>query len=172
MERTPCGTWVRAVVKADLYGRFRTAAKLLVLAALALYLPATCTLSYAFLWRRWYTAPIRAAGYFHRLTENILSLEEKTSQQDHKQKGQDHLHVLQVAAQTPLPLSPDPNSNQSPKLEHLSVDTSHRIIATTGQRCARQADASSLPSLEDLLRAEEYLDLVLRMPASSKSPYA
>lgn len=172
MERTPCGTWVWAVVKADLYGGFRTAAKLLVLAALALFLPATCTLSYVFLWRRWYTAPIRAAGYFHRLTENLLSLEERTSQQEHKQKDQDHLQIFQVAAQTPLPLSPDPNSNQSPELEHSSVDTSRGNIATTCRRWARQADASSLPSLEDLLRAEEYLDLVLSMPASSKSPYA
>ena len=172
MERTPCGTFVWAVVKADLFGGFRTAAKLLVLAALAFYLPATCTLSYVFLWRRWYTAPIRAADYFHRLTESLVFLEEKTSQEEHKQKDQAHLQVLEVAAKTPLPLSPDPNSNQSPKFEHSSVDTSHRSIATAGRRWDRQADASLLPSLEDLLRAEEYLDLVLGMPASSNSPYA
>lgn len=172
MERTPCGTFVWAVVKADLYGGFRTAAKLAVMAALVLLLPAVSILSSLFLWRHWYTAPIRATGYFHRLTESLLSLEEKTSQQVNKQEYQDHFEVLQAAVETPLPTSPDPNINQSPKPEHSSVDTSHGSGPTTGRRWACQADASSLPSLENLLQAEEYLDLVLSLPTSSKSTYA
>ena len=172
MERTPCGTYVWAVVKADLYSGFRIAAKIATKAGLAFLVPVVSILQSAALYRHWYTVSIRKASYFHRLAESLQSQTHKALKQEKEGKKQSYYEALEEAVQIPLPISPEPNVNQSPTHAKSPFHTTQQPMPGPGSPWLRQADASVLPTLTELLNAEAFLDLMLSMPTSNKSPYA
>lgn len=71
MEKTPCGTWIFFAAKLNLYGRYRSAYKVLSISALSFGTIKQCDTANQ-LFQHWHTTGIRSPDYFARLRQALL----------------------------------------------------------------------------------------------------
>ena len=155
MEETPCGTFVFALVKVDLYGWFRIVAKMVCATAMATA-PLLILFHGAALYRHWYTKPIRQESFYRRLAQSLEA--------EHAGKPTSTIEVLEIAARTPLPESPLLSDGYiEEKIAAAEVKT-HSLLW-------RQANGAAIPKFAQLADAEAYLENILSLPTSNLNPH-
>ena len=173
-EPTPCGTFVFFIVKVSLYGWYRSAFK--VLSIVFLCLGALKQVDTALqISQRQRSNTVRSPDYFSRLQQSLLDCNamelgtiEFSLSSDPRFSASlartSELEILDLAAQTALPVSPpqstttlpnpsqaaDPQYTSSPNLDPNNV---------------------KFPSLEDLIAAEYYLQNIIDVSVSDHSSW-
>ncbi|KAL2044792.1 hypothetical protein N7G274_002567 [Stereocaulon virgatum] len=173
-EPTPCGTFVFFIAKVSLYGWYRSAFK--VLSIVFLCLAALKQVDTALqISQRQQSNPVRSPDYFSRLQQSLLGYNEmdfgtvEFSQSNGPRFSASlartyDLEVLEIAAQTALPMSPPlsratpPNSSQAADPQYTSSPKLH-------------PNNANFPSLEDLIAAEYYLQDIIDVNVSDHSSW-
>lgn len=188
MKKTPCGTFVFVIVKINLYGWFRSLAKIASAVSLFGHVAASIG-AVAELIQHKYTRPVSSVDYYQRLRDELESnlgtsdptigaaLATKKDQPQIKGERDDvHLQppnltasektvhaMVELAIHTPLPESPQ----QGEFVEYAPWEPS--LFRSTSDSSTKKS-GTELPSLNHLLDADAYLEEVLSITTSNLQP--
>ena len=214
MEKTPCGTWIFFAAKLNLYGRYRSAYKVLSISALSFGTIKQFD-TVAQLFQYWRNTGIRSPEYFARLRHALLTQDYhndisrgNSSNEQHSQKGLDdvdapprssnsgastpsHPIILtydevdedvcigscQIKTLTSLPSDiPRQNVSDAATQCHLP-DTPPRppkassTINENGRLTVEESTLDPLPSLENLIEAQLWLDAITAVDVTDHSSW-
>ncbi len=169
LDPTPCGTFIFFATKVNLYGPYRTAFKAFSISALVFgtikQLDTAVSLS-----QRWWGPSLRGPEYYARLQQSLIEdayrqaklvcaiLPSDLGTQRPLETSQ--REILESAIQIPLPRSPSITGS-----EDRSKETSKQISSSVSS----DSIEGNLPSLEDLIMADRYLQSIINIDVRNHS---
>lgn len=173
MQKTPCGSFIFVIVKVNLYGWFRTLAKIASAVGVIGHLLMTVGVSFQLV-QHWFARPVNNTEYYHRLQKSLYQqvthnpskvIDVPTpNSKDGSQTATDD-HIVHIAMRTPLPPSP----RNSCSIQSFSE---HTLPSQVPCGELNGNNAAMIPTIEDLLNAEAYLEIVLSISTSNLRPYS